>query len=84
MPNNILAIGTVLQIKSKALHIDISVRANFFIYCLYTKAHYGSLLNGLLFGALLTEVLKTLVAEARPHFLDTCKPTNLNCTEKGQ
>jgi len=49
-----------------------------------TKAYYGSLLNGLLFGALLTEVLKTLVAEPRPHFLDTCKPTNLNCTEKGQ
>jgi len=49
-----------------------------------TKHLYGSFCNGLLFGALLTEVLKTLVAEPRPHFLDTCKPLNLNCTEKGQ
>lgn len=46
-----------------------------------TRVYYVGLLNGLLFATLLNEVVKTLVAEPRPHFLDTCQPINLNCSQ---
>ena len=49
-----------------------------------TRQVYGCFLSGLVFAALLNEVIKTLVAEPRPHFLDTCKPKNLNCTKPGE
>lgn len=49
-----------------------------------TKCYYAKLLSGLLFATFLNEVLKTLVAEPRPHFLDTCRPIGLNCSQPGQ
>ena len=49
-----------------------------------TKIFYGCFTSGLLFAGLLLEVLKSLVAEPRPHFLDTCQPISLNCSYPGQ
>lgn len=45
--------------------------------------HYGNLISGLVFGAFINEVIKTLVAEPRPHFLDTCRPdmTKVDCNQ---
>ena len=49
-----------------------------------TKIFYGCFTSGLLFAALLLEVVKSMVAEPRPHFLDTCQPISLNCSYTGQ
>ena len=49
-----------------------------------TRKYYGCLTSGLLFAGLLCEMLKCLVAEPRPHFLDTCQPISLNCNETGK
>ena len=49
-----------------------------------TRIFYGCLTSGMLFVALLCEMIKCLVAEPRPHYLDTCQPISLNCSTPGQ
>ena len=49
-----------------------------------TKKLYGCFLSGMVFAALINEIIKTLVAEPRPHFMDTCKPKSLNCSKPNQ
>ena len=48
------------------------------------RSYYGCLFSGMLFSILLNQMLKTFVAAPRPHFLDTCRPKSLNCSEHGR
>lgn len=44
---------------------------------------YRDFLSGLLFVLTVTVLIKGIVGEPRPHFLDTCKPKEaINCTNE--
>eukprot|EP00093_Oithona_nana_P013067 13067.XXX_630006_631277_1 [CDS] Oithona nana genome sequencing. len=68
---------------TEALHLSICGNQPLRKAWTICRRYYGCLISGMLFSTLLNEILKTLVAEPRPHFLDTCKPLSLNCSGPG-